>query len=168
MLCELCLTEKRLMVLVQEPNDLRFQVNPQAKFDVRAAVLLVHAGQLLATVNSASGIALVPGGAVKFGETAAEAAAREVREELKLNVVPQLVGIVESFWQQPERTYQQLIMVHRVTLTDAQKAGLVWQEGLEGEWLSFAKAARMLQPRSLAQFLTSGDAIRHLVDHHTE
>lgn len=38
-------------MLVQEPNDLRFQVNPQAKFDVRAAVLLVHAGQLLATVN---------------------------------------------------------------------------------------------------------------------
>ena len=151
-------------MLVQEPNDLRFQVNPQAKFDVRAAVLLVHAGQLLATVNSASGIALVPGGAVKFGE----AAAREIHEELKLNVVPQLVGIVESFWQQPERTYQQLIMVHRVTLTDAQKAGLVWQEGLEGEWLPFAKAARVLQPRSLAQFLTSGDAIRHLVDHHTE
>ncbi|RHX71525.1 NUDIX domain-containing protein [Lacticaseibacillus paracasei] len=161
--------------MVQEPNDLRFQVHPQAKFDVRAAVLLVHAGQLLATVNSASGIALVPsgialvpGGAVKFGETAAEAAAREIHEELKLNVVPQLVGIVESFWQQPERTYQQLIMVHRVTLTDAQKAGLVWQEGLEGEWLPFAKAARVLQPRSLAQFLTSGDAIRHLVDHHTE
>ena len=67
------------MMLVQEPNDLRFQVHPQAKFDVRAAVLLVHAGQLLVTVNSASCIALVPGGAVKFGGTAAEAAAREIR-----------------------------------------------------------------------------------------
>ncbi|MDU1358916.1 MAG: hypothetical protein E6932_29380, partial [Citrobacter freundii] len=55
--------------MVQEIDDLRFQLSPHAKFDFRAAVLLVHDNQVLVTVQPTSGVAIVPGGAVKFGET---------------------------------------------------------------------------------------------------
>ncbi len=47
--------------MVQEIDDLRFQLSPHAKFDFRAAVLLVHDNQVLVTVQPTSGVAIVPG-----------------------------------------------------------------------------------------------------------
>ncbi|QVI35989.1 NUDIX hydrolase [Lacticaseibacillus chiayiensis] len=155
--------------LVQEKDDLRFQLNPHAKYDVRAAVLLIHDDQILVTLEATSGFAIVPGGAVKFGETVAEAAVREVYEELRLkDVQPSLVGVLESFWEQPEQTYQQLILVHRLELSSIQADAIVWQGGLQGQWLSFSEASKRLRPRALAQFLRSGETFLHLVDHHGE
>ncbi|WP_129301781.1 NUDIX domain-containing protein [Lacticaseibacillus chiayiensis] len=155
--------------MVQEKDDLRFQLNPHAKYDVRAAVLLIHDDQILVTLEATSGFAIVPGGAVKFGETVAEAAVREVYEELRLkDVQPSLVGVLESFWEQPEQTYQQLILVHRLELSSIQADAIVWQGGLQGQWLSFSEASKRLRPRALAQFLRSGETFLHLVDHHGE
>ena len=155
--------------LVQEKDDLRFQLNPHAKYDVRAAVLLIHDDLILVTLEATSGFAIVPGGAVKFGETVAEAAVREVYEELRLkDVQPSLVGVLESFWEQPEQTYQQLILVHRLELSSIQADAIVWQGGLQGQWLSFSEASKRLRPRALAQFLRSGETFLHLVDHHGE
>lgn len=154
-------------VLVQEKDDLRFQLNPHAKFDVRAAVLLIHDDQVLVTVEATSGSAIVPGGAVKFGETVAEAAGREVYEELRLkDMQPSLVGVLESFWEQPEQTYQQLILVHRLELSSAQAEAVVWQEGLQGQWLSFSEASRRMRPHALAEFMRPSETFLHLVDHH--
>ena len=155
--------------MVQEIDDLRFQLSPHAKFDFRAAVLLVHDNQVLVTVQPTSGVAIVPGGAVKFGETSGVAAKRELYEELRLQVdEPPLVGVLESFWQQPDRTYQQLVMVHRLVLSQGQIDELVWQEGLQGQWLPKSEVAKHLQPRALAQFLEPSATLLHLVDRHSE
>ena len=51
---------EELSAVVQEIDDLRFQLSPHAKFDFRAAVLLVHDNQVLVTVQPTSGVAIVP------------------------------------------------------------------------------------------------------------
>ena len=52
---------EELSAVVQEIDDLRFQLSPHAKFDFRAAVLLVHDNQVLVTVQPLVVLPLSPG-----------------------------------------------------------------------------------------------------------
>ncbi len=61
--------------------DLTFPV-PDGYFNYRVCALLIHKDRVLAMKDARSPYYYLPGGRVKFGETAEEAITRELREEL--------------------------------------------------------------------------------------
>ncbi len=64
-----------------------------------------------------------PGGMVEFGETAAQAIAREMIEEYDLSVrVKTLVAVSEAWVQTPERCAHQVTLLHHCELTAANEA----------------------------------------------
>ncbi len=63
--------------------DLTFSV-PEGCFNYRVCALLIHENRVLAMKDERSPYYYLPGGRVKFGETAEEAVLRELREELGL------------------------------------------------------------------------------------
>ena len=79
-------------------------------FNVRAAGVAVRDGRLLLHWKDFEGMWTVPGGRVSLGETAEAAVARELREELGVEVaVRRLLWVVEHFFDLPDgRRWHQL------------------------------------------------------------
>lgn len=112
---------------MQEPGDIRYFMNATQRFNVRAAVLLENAGRLLVTPEADQpGMFKLPGGAVKFGESAIAAAVREVQEELQLTGLDfEPAGTVEAFFTLAGVDYHQIILISRALLTAKQATRVV-------------------------------------------
>ncbi len=80
----------------------------------------------------------LPGGHIEFGETGAEALAREIKEELGLDAtVGELVGVDESAFVQRRRRHAEISLVYRLELEGAGSAGLPEVKS-RGDWIEFA------------------------------
>ncbi len=64
--------------------DLTFQT-PGGRFNYRVCGVIIHDGKLLAMHDENSPYYYLPGGRVKYGETAEEAVLREMKEELDVD-----------------------------------------------------------------------------------
>ena len=71
-------------------------VTGKEKFNYRVCALLLHEGKILAMQDERSPYYYLPGGRVQMGETAEQAVARELREELGV-----AVEIQRPLWAEP-------------------------------------------------------------------
>lgn len=67
--------------------------SPQARFNLRAAAVILHEGKILAMMDDNSPYYYLPGGRIQLHETAEAAVLREVREELAIEA-----RIVRPLW----------------------------------------------------------------------
>lgn len=90
----------------------------RADIEVIARALVVRRACVLTCWNLRSGYAYLPGGHVEFGERAAEALAREMREELGARVrVGGLALVHENAFDTAKRRHHELNLVFHVELT---------------------------------------------------
>lgn len=159
---------------MQEDQDIRYFVHPDERFNVRAVLIVTHAGQVLVTPRPKDGQQrfVVPGGAVKFGETGEAAARREAQEELGLTLATlNLTGLIEAFFTLDQTAYHQLLMVYQSEvdqatfdqLAELDLSALDLPAGTSLVWQSAATVAAGILPKALGQCLTPG-TFHHLVD----
>ncbi|WP_203623443.1 NUDIX domain-containing protein [Lacticaseibacillus sp. 866-1] len=159
---------------MQEDRDIRYLLNPHERFDIRAVLILTHAGQVLVTPRKSGDkeITIVPGGAVKFGETGEDAAKREAKEELGLSLNKLTsTGIVEAFFTLNGICCHQLLLVYQAEVSTDTAAILtnlnVEQFDLPTNthfaWQAKAAVSASIRPAALGQCLTPGH-FKHLVD----
>lgn len=125
------------------------------RFDLRSCGILLAEGQVLVSVED-DATQTLPGGAVKTGESAAEAVVREFKEESGLTVeIVGLVAILENFFQLAGENYHQILFVYQVSLPD--QTGLPQLAGSEEtmftEWLDPMSEKLQLKPAILNQFV---------------
>lgn len=85
----------------------------EGTFNFRAAAILVRDGQLLVMQDEGIPHDYLPGGRVQLGESAEEALARELHEELDIPLPPhQLAFMAESFFMVDGVRYHELCLYH--------------------------------------------------------
>lgn len=85
---------------------------------VRVAGILIRDGKLLVQRDSSGAYAL-PGGHLRFGETTAEALAREFREELDIGITcERLLWTEENFWCWGDKDAHNLCYYYLINLPE--------------------------------------------------
>lgn len=92
--------------------DLTFK-SPEGAFNYRVAAIIVNDGRLLVLQDEGIPHDYLPGGRVHLGEPAEAALARELREELDIDLPPhRLVFMAESFFTLMGTRYHELCLYH--------------------------------------------------------
>lgn len=92
--------------------DISFQT-AEGAFNYRAAAIIVHEGRLLVLQDEGIPHDYLPGGRVHLREPAEAALARELREELDIDLPPhRLVFMAESFFTLNGTHYHELCLYH--------------------------------------------------------
>lgn len=83
----------------------------QGWFTHRTAAIAIHDGRVLLHRSEADSFWVMPGGRVEFGESAADALVRELREEIGVDArVERLLWVVENFFQHNGAEHHELGM----------------------------------------------------------
>ena len=108
-----------------------------------------------------------PGGEIEFGETAADAARREMREELGQDVQPaRLLGVLENIFVYEGQEGHEIVFVYETRFEDASLYECAEVRGVEGEhpfileWMrtrELAALGRRLVPDGLYGLLLTSD-----------
>jgi mutator protein MutT len=141
---------------------------PEHAFNVRAAAILIVDGKVLLQRRIGDAAWALPGGKVAYGETAAEAVVRELREEFALEaIVTRLVWLAESFFKLEGCDVHQLGLYYLVH-ADAPNAVQPVEPSLETCWLALAELAMTeVQPAFLRACLRDLPTVpTPLVDRH--
>ena len=94
----------------------------ETTFMYRVGALAVHDGHLLVEINTRHGYCFVPGGRVEYGESAAEALARELHEELGEEVeIGRLVLVTDNFFGEDNRQTQEVALYFLATFPPGSK-----------------------------------------------
>lgn len=124
--------------------------SPKGTFNYRAAAIIVHEGQILILQDEGIPHDYLPGGRVHLREPAETTLARELREELDMDVPPhRLVFMAESFFTLNATPYHEMCLYY---LMDAPPELLARGERftrVEGaeihhfRWVDFAELAQL-------------------------
>ena len=88
----------------------------------RVGGIAVHDGHLLVERNVEDGYCNVPGGRVEYGESAAEALARELHEELGEGVeVGRLALVTDNFFEQDNEQFQEVALYFLIRFAPGSK-----------------------------------------------
>jgi ADP-ribose pyrophosphatase YjhB (NUDIX family) len=108
-----------------------------------------------------------PGGEIEFGETAADAARREMQEELGQDVQPaRLLGVLENIFVYEGQAGHEIVFVYETRFQDDSPYECAEVRGVEGEhpfvlrWMrtrELAKRGRRLVPDGLYRLLLTPD-----------
>ena len=94
----------------------------ETTFMYRVGAIAVHDDRLLVEYNVRHGYCFVPGGRVEYGESAAEALARELREELGEEVeVGRLVLVTDNFFWEDNQPMQEVALYFLATFPPGSK-----------------------------------------------
>lgn len=162
--------------MVQEINDIRYWVQADARFNVRAAVILRHGPDILVTPDEDQpGKFKLPGGAVKFGESGIVAAAREMKEELKLTTLTFApAGTVEAFFTLAGTHYHQIVLVNRCQVTATQAKAVAQLDPTTVDlapdtklrWVPVSQVRGHLLPPGIDSMLDMAAPYQYGVSHH--
>lgn len=87
------------------------------RFNYRVAGICVHRGHVLLHRAESDGFWTVPGGRVEFGEPSRDALAREMREEIDMQVaVGRLLWVVENFFGYAGQSHHELGFYYEMVL----------------------------------------------------
>lgn len=146
-----------------------------SQFRLRAALLFEHEGQILLHRLEGDPFWALPGGRVESGETATQAAKREMLEELGIEAeIGQLVAVVENFFAYGGQAFHEICMVFSARLSPDCRLlsspgpfqGCEGNRPLTFDWFSRARLRELdMRPACLAQGLASeGSGFMHLVN----
>lgn len=86
-----------------------------AVFNLRVVAVFIEGEYVLVHRAEPDDFWTLPGGRAELGENTKEAAAREMREELKVEAeVGKLLWVVEYFFDLPERAYHEVAFYYRM------------------------------------------------------
>ena len=92
-------------------------VNGENKFNFRVAILIENKGRFL--LETAGEFWNMIGGRVQFGESSLEAAKRELKEELNIEVdYLTFINVSEIFFEWMGKKQQEVLFVYKVILSD--------------------------------------------------
>ena len=118
--------------------------------EILARGVCVADGKVLLCRPKKGGYTYLPGGHVEFGETSREALVREMQEETGLAATAgDLLGVVESQFEQHGKKHCEISLVYRMTIEpapDASKSVAAREDWIAFEWrpLDELDAANML------------------------
>lgn len=149
-----------------QPNDLSFN-HGKAVLNIRVVVLLLTPkGYLFERYKDEFSFPV--GGRVKIHETTEEAAKRELKEELNLEVETlKLTGLIENFFLMNGREYHELNFVFRVDLKDSLDLGTLVSEGDNEGFIAIQQEDLEkydIRPKAILQLIASPDTFCHLVN----
>ena len=144
------------------------------RFHLRAAAVVVRGGAVLLHRAEGDAFWALPGGRVEAGEVAADAVAREMKEELSVEVKPtRLVWVVENFFQHQGEAHHEVGLYF---LAEPPKGSVLFDEpgpyvGVEGNrrlefaWFTAGEVASVeVRPSFLTHLLKEQDfTFRHVV-----
>ena len=123
--------------------------------EISVGAVVVHDGRLLLIRRGrgvAAGLWSLPGGRVEFGETLAQAVAREVAEETGLDVtVGEFLGWVERMGQDPP--YHYVILDFAATPAGPDLNLVAADDASAALWVPLAEVARFDLVMGLGEFL---------------
>ena len=92
-------------------------VNGENKFNFRVAVLIENKGRVL--LETAGEFWNMIGGRVQFGESSLDAAKRELKEELNIEVDDlKIINVSENFFEWMGKKQQEMLFVYKASLSD--------------------------------------------------
>lgn len=116
----------------------------------------VRDGKVLVCRAKGGKSSYLPGGHVEFGETAAEALVREVREELGVeSQAGKFLGVVENSFLQHGRPHSEINLVYALELApDVANDPVAQEDWIEFEWREIAELeSANLLPAEMARFV---------------
>jgi 8-oxo-dGTP pyrophosphatase MutT (NUDIX family) len=128
--------------------DVSFDLSDR-KFNYRVCAIIISDGKILASRNDRTPYYYLPGGRVKFGETAENAIIREIQEEL--NITPKIVRplwLNQAFFKEDvtDLNYHELCLYFLIDISDSnlllKGEKFTTDEGNykhEFEWLKFER-----------------------------
>lgn len=129
--------------------DISFK-SAEGAFNYRVAAIIVHEGRILVMQDEGIPHDYLPGGRVHLGETAESALARELREELNIDLPPhRLLFMAESFFTLMGTRYHEMCLYHLMDAPPellARGERFTRTEGSEVHhfrWVDFADLAKL-------------------------
>jgi ADP-ribose pyrophosphatase YjhB (NUDIX family) len=133
--------------------------NKQARqIEVIARGAVIEDGKVLLCQNRKTGHFYLPGGHINFGESAANAVAREFDEECGLKIsVGECVFVTEGKFSAGRAEHHELNVVFHVELTPSDQAIQTREPDIAFEWVDLAAVTDMdVRPKSVQAWLVSG------------
>lgn len=105
--------------------DISVPFENKGRFNYRTAVVMIHDGCVLLHRQMNDSYWALPGGRVTLMERSRDAAIREMREELQLDVsINRLLWVTENFFTYNEEAFHEIGLYYQATLIETKKIPL--------------------------------------------